>query len=246
MSAIPHRSALIVGATGQTGRHLLQSLLASPHFSRVGEYGRKVTSPSDIKTGKDKLEQKVIDFEKIQESGLKQGKWDVIFITLGTTRGNAGSAEAFERIDREYVVNAAKEARNVELATQHIVYLSSTGANSSSPFLYPKSKGLTEEALASIGYSDTLIFRPGFLAGTNRSETRIKEILFTKITSLLSHVSNSFEIQVSALGQAMCTAGRLGSQGLPDVAGATQTGKENAKFTVINNAGAIELAKWKE
>jgi oxidoreductase len=81
MSAFSPRSALIFGATGQAGRHLLQSLLASPHFTRVGEYGRKVTSPSDIKTGKDKLEQKVIDFEKIQEYGLKQGKWDVVFIT---------------------------------------------------------------------------------------------------------------------------------------------------------------------
>ena len=79
--ALSPRSALIFGATGQTGRHLLQSLLASPHFTRVGEYGRKVTSPSDIKTGSDKLEQKVIDFEKIQEYGLKQGKWDVVFIT---------------------------------------------------------------------------------------------------------------------------------------------------------------------
>lgn len=74
-------SALIIGATGQTGHHLLQSLLASPHFTRVGEYGRKVTSPSDIKIGKNKLEQKVVDFEKIQEYGLKQGKWDVVFIT---------------------------------------------------------------------------------------------------------------------------------------------------------------------
>lgn len=79
--ALSPRSALIFGATGQAGRHLLQSLLASPHFTRVGEYGRKVTSPSDIKIGKDKLEQKVIDFEKIQDYGLKQGKWDVVFIT---------------------------------------------------------------------------------------------------------------------------------------------------------------------
>jgi len=246
MSALSPRSALIFGATGQTGRYLLQSLLASPHFTRVGEYGRKVTSPSDIKTGKDKLEQKVIDFEKIQEYGLKQGKWDVVFITLGTTKSNAGSAEAFEKIDREYVVNAAKEARNADLATQRIIYLSSTGANSSSPILYPKSKGLTEEALASIGYSDTIIFRPGLLAGVRRPEPRYAEIVMRKVTSLLSYVSNSFEIQVSALGQAMCTAGRLGSQALPEVAGATQTGKEDAKYTVIYNAGAIKLAEWKE
>ena len=90
-----------------------------------------MTSPSDIKIGKDKLEQKVIDFEKIHDYGLKQGKWDVVFITyvcfifcekrkflfaamltvcsfslncsLGTNKASAGSAEAFEKIDRESV-----------------------------------------------------------------------------------------------------------------------------------------------
>jgi len=246
MSALSPRSALIFGATGQTGRYLLQSLLASPHFTRVGEYGRKVTSLSDIKIGQSKLEQKVVDFEKIQEYGLKQGKWDVVFITLGTTKSNAGSAKAFEKIDREYVVNTAKEARNVELANQRIVYLSSTGANSSSPMLYARSKGLTEEALASIGYSDTIIFRPGLLAGVNRPESRIAETMFGKVTQLLSYVSNSVQIQVSALGQAMCTAGRLGSQALPEVASAAQTGRDGAKFTVIHNAGAMKLAEWKD
>lgn len=75
------KTALIIGATGQTGRHLLQTLLASNQFTHVAEYGRRVTSADQITTGKDKLEQKVIDFEKIQDSGLSQGKWDVVYIT---------------------------------------------------------------------------------------------------------------------------------------------------------------------
>ena len=44
----------------------------------------------------------------------------------------------------------------------------------------------------------------------------------------------------------MCTAGRLGSQALPEEADATQTGKTDAKYTVIYNAGAIKLAELKE
>lgn len=74
-------TALIIGASGQTGRRLLKELLASPSFSQVSEYGRKVTDLDSISTGKDKLQQKVIDFEKLNESGLKDGKWDVVFIT---------------------------------------------------------------------------------------------------------------------------------------------------------------------
>ena len=78
---VASQSALIIGATGQTGRHLLKTLLASPHFTHVSEYGRRVTPKDEITTGIDKLEQKVIDFEKLQDSGLSQGKWDVVFIT---------------------------------------------------------------------------------------------------------------------------------------------------------------------
>lgn len=44
-------------------------------------------------------------------------------ITLGTTRKNAGSAEAFERIDRGYPVTLAKTART-EGSAQKLVYLS--------------------------------------------------------------------------------------------------------------------------
>lgn len=44
-------------------------------------------------------------------------------ITLGTTRKNAGSAEAFEAIDRGYPVLLAKLART-EGKSQKVVYLS--------------------------------------------------------------------------------------------------------------------------
>jgi oxidoreductase len=119
------KSAAIIGATGQVGRHVLQHLLSSSEFTRVGEYGRRVTSADQITTGKEKLEQKVIDFEKIEESGLKAGKWDVVYITyarislktivgslkegvlffirLGTTRAAVKSDAEFEKIDREWV-----------------------------------------------------------------------------------------------------------------------------------------------
>lgn len=240
------QTALIIGATGQTGRHLLQSLLASPHFTHVGEYGRRVTPADEITTGKDKLEQKTIDFDKLQDSGLNQKKWDVVFITLGTTKALAGSAEAFEKIDREYVISAAKEAKNSDSSVpQRLVYLSSGGANSKSPFLYPKSKGLTEEGLASLGYTDTIVFRPGFLAGTERKNPRLAESVFGKLTGVLSYVTSAVEINVSTLGRAILEAGRLGSEGLPSSIGATQEGTGDSKFTIINNAGSLKLAKLK-
>jgi hypothetical protein len=75
------KSALILGATGQTGRYLLRELIASPTFTQVCEAGRRVTSTADLPAqASGKLEQKVIDFERLDESGLKEGKWDVVFV----------------------------------------------------------------------------------------------------------------------------------------------------------------------
>ena len=75
------QSALLIGATGATGKHVLKELLSSPHFTRVGEYGRKVTPLENITSGKEKLEQKTVDFEKLEDAGLNAGQWDVVFIT---------------------------------------------------------------------------------------------------------------------------------------------------------------------
>ncbi|KAF8999365.1 hypothetical protein BDZ89DRAFT_1249909 [Hymenopellis radicata] len=229
------KTALIIGATGQVGSNVLRELLASSHYSKVGEYGRRLTDISSLGAGKEKLEQKNIDFEKLGESGLKDGKWDVVFITLGTNKKSAGSAEAFEKIDRTYVVNSAKEAR-VEGLTQRVVYCSSIGADPKSSVLYSRSKGLTEQELSGLGYSDAIMYRPAVIAGTNRAEKRMTETVFTSITGVLSHFTSAVEIKSLAM------AGFLGTEGLPAEAKAKKAGEAPRTFTLVENAGAVGLA----
>ncbi|KAG6872907.1 hypothetical protein C0995_005313 [Termitomyces sp. Mi166 len=238
------KSALLIGATGQTGQKILLDLLQSPDFTKVGEYGRRVTDKSALPaSGVDKLIQRTIDFENLKEAGLKEHKWDVVFIALGTTRKIAGSATAFEKIDREYVVNAAREAKSdAPDSDQRLVYVSSIGADASSRLLYTRSKGLTENALAALGYSDTIVFRPAFLVGTNRDSRRLGESLVTPILSLASYFSNNAQINISTLAKSIVAAGKLGSASLPASAMASQVGKEGASFTLINNNGALSLA----
>ena len=36
---------------------------------------------ADALGGKEKLEQKTIDFENLSAAGLKDGKWDVVYVT---------------------------------------------------------------------------------------------------------------------------------------------------------------------
>jgi len=55
--------------------------------------------------------------------------------------------------------------------------------------------------------------------------------------------SRTEDQKVATLGKAMTNAGFLGTEELPSQAQATQFGKEGAKFTLISNSGALELAK---
>ncbi|KAH9055728.1 hypothetical protein EDB87DRAFT_1676170 [Lactarius vividus] len=236
------KSALILGATGQTGRHLLRELIASPTFSRVCEAGRRVTPAEELPAqASGKLEQKVIDFERLDEAGLKDGNWDVVFITLGTTLKLAGSQENFTKIDKEYVVNAAKAAKVDK--DQRLVYISVGGANPESMGFYIRSKGLTEKALAELDYKDTVVFRPVILANVERPEGRLVESIAGKVTGVLSWISPRFQIEVDKLAKSARIAGELGTSGLPSSVRATQMNWGGRNFTSIDNKGAVFLSR---
>ncbi|KAF8549385.1 hypothetical protein OG21DRAFT_1515272 [Imleria badia] len=238
------KSALLLGGTGAVGKHLLATLLASPDWTRVGEYGRRVTTWSDSTPPPPKLEQKVIDFEDVEglRAGMRPGRWDVVFVALGTTKASAGGAAQFERIDREYVVRACEAAKSDDPGyEQRVVYVSAANANATSPLLYAKSKGLTELALARLGYADTIIFRPAFLRGADRPDRRIAESVIGFVSSVVAHVSPHVEIEVSLLAKAMAKAGALGSSHIPPDVGATKVDAgQDTWFTVLsNNAAAL-------
>jgi hypothetical protein len=72
-------TALVLGATGATGKHVLREVLLSERFSRVGEYGRSLTPESSL-PAKEKLQQQKIDFESLDSPAIKQGDWNVVFI----------------------------------------------------------------------------------------------------------------------------------------------------------------------
>ncbi|CAL1710219.1 unnamed protein product [Somion occarium] len=233
------KSALILGATGATGKFLLQELLKSPAYSRVGEYGRRVTPSEDITAGKEKLVQKTIDFEKLGESGLKEGNWDVVFVTLGTRRANVESNAAFEKVDREYVVNAMREAKSDDSAVgQRLVYVSAIGANPKSYLLYTRSKGLTEQELSKLGYKDTIIFRPASLTEGKRTEHRFLESIAISIANLRQSWQNTYTIPCPTFAKALKNTGVLDKATIEKYA----TKDADVPFTLIENDGIRPLA----
>ncbi|GMF43849.1 unnamed protein product [Phytophthora fragariaefolia] len=99
--------ALVQGATGAVGRDLVAELVQSPSCSRVIALTRREIPetqwsqafPSmNVAAAQTKLEIVPVDFEELHRDWKKvTGDVDAAFSCLGTTRKDAGSAEAFRK-----------------------------------------------------------------------------------------------------------------------------------------------------
>lgn len=121
------------------------------------------------------------DFEQLADLDLPSPV-DIAFCCLGTTRKQAGSDDAFRRVDHDYVLAFAKLARRH--GCQRLIVVSSLGANPRSPALYPRTKGQMEQALLAQSWPRLAIVRPAMLLG-NRQPPRRSEQFFQALYPLL-------------------------------------------------------------
>lgn len=169
------KTALLVGATGLVGGHLLQQLLEHPDYSTVVALTRR---PLDLKHPK--LRQEIIDFDR-PDSNLIKG--DDLYCALGTTLKKAGSKEAQYRIDCEYPYHIGKIAR--ENGVKRYLLVSSIGADAHSSNFYLRTKGELEDKIKSLNFDAFVAARPSFLLG-DRSEFRLGEKIGIAIAGLLN------------------------------------------------------------
>ena len=160
------KTALIAGANGLVGSHLLQILLAAPEYDKVCILVRK---PLGIAHAK--LTEAVINFDEMEQY-KDLFKVNDVFCCLGTTIKKAGSQQAFKRVDVEYPLDMAVLAK--EMKADRFLIVSSMGANPTSKIFYSRMKGLLEQTLRLSGLQSLFIFRPSLLLG-NRKEHRTGE-----------------------------------------------------------------------
>lgn len=147
--------AIVIGATGATGKDLVDQLLEDTAVERVRIFVRR-----DLKLRHDKLETHIIDFDRPQHwHQLVQG--DVLFSCLGTTIRAAGSKPAQWKVDYDYQFQFAEAARANGVPTY--VLVSSTGASPKSRMFYSRMKGQLEEAVKKLGFSSITILQPPIL-----------------------------------------------------------------------------------
>ncbi|OKL41971.1 NAD-dependent epimerase/dehydratase family protein [Pontibacter flavimaris] len=171
------RTALIAGASGLVGGHLLSLLLRSERYSQVISIGRH-----ELPLIHPKLDQQVINFDRMKDYAADMVA-DDIFCCLGTTIKKAGSKENFYKVDHTYVTQLA-EITARKGAIQFLV-VSAMGANARSMVFYNRVKGEMERDVQQQPFNTVHIFRPALLLG-EREEKRAGEDFASKVMRPLS------------------------------------------------------------
>ena len=168
--------ALIIGATGATGKDLVTLLLNDNAYTEVHCFVRKplaLTYP--------KLHAHVVNFETPEAwADLLHG--DVAFSCLGTTLAVAGSKDAQWRVDYDYQYAFAQQCKANGVPS--FVLVSAAGAKAQSKLFYNRMKGQLEDAVKALDFSCLLIFQPSVLIRSNSD--RAGENLSVKTINFLN------------------------------------------------------------
>ena len=160
------KTAIVVGSTGLIGSQLLQLLLASGDYNNVIAFSKR-----DIGIKHSKLIQHIIDFDK-PETYNKLIIGDDFFCTIGTTIKNAGSQQAFRKVDFEYPRQFATFA--LQNKVKQFLIISSLGADATSGNFYLKTKGEIQDFLKDCDFESISVLQPSLLLG-DRTEFRFGE-----------------------------------------------------------------------
>ena len=169
------KTALIVGASGLIGKHLTQKLLTSNYYEKVSVIVRK-----QLNIIHPKLEQIVMDFDNLDASKIFA---EDIFCCLGTTMKQAGSKDAFYKVDFNYPLNIAKAG--LENGAKQFLFVSSMGADEKSMVYYSRVKGKIEKELSDLRYPTLIILRPSMLEG-ERENPRMGEKIGNVVMNLFA------------------------------------------------------------
>ncbi len=173
------KSAIVLGATGLTGKLLLQLLLKDDRYARIKLFSRSSSGIVDPK-----IEEYLGDVVRL-EAFKNDFKADEVFCCIGTTKAKTRDRELYKKIDFGIPTKAAQLCKENGINT--IVIISALGANSKSNIFYNRTKGEMEDAVLELEISKTHILQPSLIGG-KREEKRIGEWIFKQLMKVANLV----------------------------------------------------------
>jgi len=171
------KTALLFGASGLVGSHVLSQLISNNNYSKIKLFVRTTINISDPK-----IEIIQTDFKNL-ENHREDIKGDDCFFCIGTTKKNSPDKNEYKRVELEVPKQVAQIAKSNSVNS--FVFISSGYADPKSSGDYLRFKGEVEEELKRLNFSKLGIMRPSFLLG-DRKEKRIGEKIGIFVFKLLS------------------------------------------------------------
>ncbi len=173
------KTAIVLGATGLTGRHLVEELLKNRNYTKITLFSRS-------KFGKEhpKLEERLIDVLKLEDYKDDFDAHD-IFCCVGTTKAKTPDKSLYRKIDYGIPVTAAQLAE--KNGAECFVVISAMGADANSSIFYNRTKGEMEQDVMEKNIPNIYIFRPALIVG-DREEKRFFEKVATHAFKLINFI----------------------------------------------------------
>lgn len=180
MSKSNLKTALVFGATGLIGSHLVKLLVEDAQYAKVVVVARRDISKHDaviasaVESGKLQVELLELD-NLLTEFGIRdalQYQYDDVFCCLGSTMKKAKTKAAFRKVDYDFVYATAQLAK--QLAASKYIWVSAAISSTKVPSFHLRLKGEVDRDIANLGLPFYKAVKPSLLMG-HRDEFRPAE-----------------------------------------------------------------------
>lgn len=194
MSETPAKTALLFGATGLIGSHLLKQLIADSNYEKVVVISRRPLDDASVHPAiaEGRLIVETMELDNLLDEFFKREalkhKYDEVFCCLGSTMKQAKTKAAFRKVDYDFVYATAQLAKQLNAAKY--IWVSAAISSTKVPSFHLRLKGEVDRDIAKLGLPFYKAVRPSLLIG-ERSEFRPAEsysaVLFKPLGKVLFH-----------------------------------------------------------
>lgn len=171
------KTAIVLGATGLTGNHLVKLLLEDNRYDKI-----KLFSRSSIGLKNQKIEEYLGDILHLSDF-QKAFTGDEVYCCIGTTKAKTPDKEMYKKIDYGIPIGAAELSVKNGIGT--FIVISALGANADSKIFYNRTKGEMEKAVLELSIKRIYILQPSLIGG-NRKEKRFGEGVFKGVMKIMN------------------------------------------------------------